>query len=267
MIKTALRNALRKLGFDIVRFRNDGSAHPPDSQGDETTIIREVRPFTMTSVERIYSLIQAVRYVTANGIEGAIVECGVWKGGSMAAVAKALVQSTDLQRDLFLFDTFEGMSEPTRNDIDYEGQYALDVMREKPSYRCADAPLESVKKVLYETGYPRDKLNFIQGKVEETIPRYAPALIALLRLDTDWYESTKHELTHLFPRLANGGVIIIDDYGHWKGSRQACDEYFAKNHIPILLNRIDYTGRIAVKLPSSSVRHDGPDFFEKAPIR
>jgi hypothetical protein len=86
------------------------------------------------------------------------------------------------------------------------------------------------------------------GKVEDTIPADIPEKIALLRLDTDWYESTKHELIHLFPRLQKGGVLIIDDYGFWKGARKAVDEYFAENNIQILLNRIDDTGRMAIKL-------------------
>ena len=84
--------------------------------------------------------------------------------------------------------------------------------------------------------------------MEETIPTHIPHAISLLRLDTDWYESTKHELTHLFPLLSPGGVIIIDDYGHWQGAKKAVDEYFEENKIKILLNRIDYTGRIGVKL-------------------
>jgi hypothetical protein len=83
--------------------------------------------------------------------------------------------------------------------------------------------------------------------VEDTIPGNMPKKIALLRLDTDWYESTKHELTHLFPLLQSNGVLIIDDYGHWEGARKAVNEYISDKHIRILLNRIDYTGRIAIK--------------------
>jgi O-methyltransferase len=188
-----------------------------------------------------------VRYVSASAIAGAIVECGVWKGGSMAAIARTLLQLQDVRRDLYLFDTFEGMPEPTTKDIDYSGKHAAEVLKEDSGSRCADAPLERVKEVLYGTGYPRERIHFVRGKVEETIPASAPDSISLLRLDTDWYTSTTHELVHLFPRLAQAGVIIIDDYGHWRGSREACDEYFAKNRIPILLNRIDYTGRIALK--------------------
>ena len=87
-----------------------------------------------------------------------------------------------------------------------------------------------------------ERIHFVEGKVEDTIPAHAPERIALLRLDTDWYESTRHELEHLYPRLSRGGVLIIDDYGHWQGARQAVDEYFGDAHAA-LLNRIDYTAR------------------------
>ena len=239
--------AFNAFGLDVVRHRHEGEAFPPDFAEDETRIIRAVRPWTMTSPERIYALIQAVRYLSAAAVPGAIVECGVWKGGSMAAIAKTLLQTQEVSRDLFLFDTFEGMPAPTSHDVDYSGRHASDVLLEDIGTRCSDAPFEQVQQVLYETGYPRGKIHFVRGRVEETIPAYAPDSIALLRLDTDWYASTRHELVHLFPRLAKGGVLIIDDYGHWKGSRQATDEYFAQNRMPILLNRIDYTGRIALK--------------------
>jgi hypothetical protein len=111
-----------------------------------------------------------------------------------------------------------------------------------------DASLEIVRKALAITGYPSDKIHFIKGMVEQTTPHSAPDKIALLRLDTDWYKSTKHEMIHLFPRLSKGGVLVIDDYGHWQGSRKAIDEYLAENNVKLLLNRIDYTGRIAVKV-------------------
>lgn len=247
MIRNAIRKSLRAFGFDVIRLRNPENQYPPDFRQEEIDIVQKVRPWTMTGPERIYALIQAVRHVSANAIPGAIVECGVWKGGSMAAIARTLIQARDLTRELYLFDTFEGMPEPTAQDIDYSGKSAAKVLVEDEGTRCAGAPLGDVKKVLYETGYPKDRIHFVQGKVEETIPQSAPESISLLRLDTDWYESTAHELVHLFPRLSRGGIIIIDDYGHWKGCRQACDEYFRQNRIPIFLNRIDYTGRIALK--------------------
>jgi O-methyltransferase len=247
MIKKVVHKSFRLFGLDVVRFRRPDQEFPSDFDEQEREIIRKVRPWTMTSSERIYALIQAVRYVSAKAVPGAIVECGVWRGGSMAAIARTLIEAGDLRRDLYLFDTFEGMSEPTAKDIDYSGKLASEVLGEDEAMRCADAPLEEVRRVLFETGYPMERIHFVKGKVEETIPLNAPNSISLLRLDTDWYESTAHELNHLFPRLSPSGVIIVDDYGHWKGSRQACDEYFRQNEIPILLNRIDYTGRIALK--------------------
>jgi hypothetical protein len=246
MIKGLIHRFFRLFGLDVIHFPPRETIRPSDFRDDEAEIVQAVRSWTLTGPERIYALIQAVRYISRNGIAGAVVECGVWKGGSMAAAARTLMQMGDVSRELYLFDTYEGMSDPTTSDIDYSGKHAEEVMRIDPGYRC-NAPLEIVREVLYGTGYPKEKIQFVRGKVEDTVPGLAPEQIALLRLDTDWYESTRHELVHLFPRLARAGVIIIDDYGHWRGSRQACDEYFGENRIPILLNRIDYTGRIALK--------------------
>ena len=113
------------------------------------------------------------------------------------------------------------------------------------------SPIEETRRNVLSTGYSPDRVHFVKGPVEQTIPANAPETIALLRLDTDFYESTRHELIHLFPRLVPGGVLIIDDYGHWEGARQAVDEYFKENKIRMLLNRVDYTGRIGVKTVSS----------------
>jgi O-methyltransferase len=246
MIKDAIHRSFRVFGLDLVRYRDYKNEVPPDFREDETAIVRSVRPWTMTTPERVYALIHAVRYVTANRIPGAMVECGVWKGGSMAAVAKTLIAAGDLQRELYLFDTFQGLPAPTSSDIDYSGKKAAEVIAADPAYLCV-APLDMVRTVMNGTEYPAECIHYVQGRVEETIPAEAPECISLLRLDTDWYESTKHELTHLFPRLSRNGVIIIDDYGHWAGSRQACDEYFSEQRVPILLNRIDFSGRMGLK--------------------
>ena len=109
-----------------------------------------------------------------------------------------------------------------------------------------------MKESVGSINYPAHKIHFIKGKVEDTIPEQSPEKIALLRLDTDWYESTKHELIHLFPRLAIGGVIIIDDYGHWQGARKAVDEYLAEHQIALMLHRVDVTARIGIFYPLSS---------------
>lgn len=246
-----IKQFVRKLG--PIRAQNPAEEVCfPDVPLHLIEVYKKVSPFTMTSPERIFALCEAVKYVHENCIEGDIVECGVWKGGSMMAVAETLLASGDASRNLYLFDTFDGMTPPTDKDVDIEGVEATnllgrsDKMDEKSAWCCAS--LETVKSTVTSTGYPREKIHFIKGMVEQTIPASAPQNISLLRLDTDWYESTKHEMEHLFPRLAKGGVLIIDDYGHWQGAREAVDEYFEGNKVRILLNRIDYTGRIAVKI-------------------
>jgi hypothetical protein len=205
----------------------------------------------MTSPERIRALCSAVRYIEQAGIEGAVVECGVWRGGSMMAAARTLSNVGSAKRDLYLFDTFEGMTEPGPHDIALTGETAKCLLEQ--SARTEDnmvwcyAPMERVAKALTLTGYPHALVHLIPGRVEETLAAAAPERIALLRLDTDWYESTREELHVLFPRLARGGVLIIDDYGHWQGARRAVDEYVNAHQLKLLLHPIDYTGRIAVK--------------------
>src|SRR5262249_24687489 len=223
------------------RYRTDG--FPPDFEDDEVAIIRAVEPFTMTGTERVQALIRAVKYIVANQIPGDFVECGVWKGGSVMAMALTLLHLSRPDRHLYLFDTFSGMTRPAEIDVDYLGQSANDVLEQVRSVASED----EVRSAVYSTGYGHSHIHFVRGPVEETIPAYAPPQVALLRLDTDWYSSTRHELIHLFPRLVSQGVIIVDDYGHWRGARAAVDQYFAQNAIPILLHRIDYTGRIGVK--------------------
>ena len=157
-----------------------------------------------------------------------------------------------MDRNLYLFDTFEGMPKPGGVDVSFNGTKAIQLFDEQKvtddSSALCYASLEEVKDIVFSSGYDKTKIHFIKGKVEDTLPDNAPEVISLLRLDTDWYESTMCELVHLFPRLSPGGVIIIDDYGHWLGARQATDEYLAQNNVRLLLNRIDYSGRIGVKI-------------------
>jgi len=256
MMRKSIKAILNSFGYNVVKyndqFLNNESPLPSDFEQETARIIELVKPYTMTSPERLNSLINSVKYIVNNKIDAPFVECGVWKGGSMMAVAYMLKELADTQRELYLFDTFEGMTAPTDKDIAHfnvDAKALLDSEDEKKReiYRCY-ASLEEVKNNLYSTNYSSDKIHFVRGKVEETIPDCAPEKIALLRLDTDWYESTRHELEHLFPRLVPGGVIIIDDYGYWKGCKQATDEYIQNHKIPLLLNRIDSTGRIGIKL-------------------
>jgi O-methyltransferase len=245
-----VQKILKKFNYE-VRKVNKPVALPTDFEEFHQSLYRKVSPFTMTGPERIFSLIEAIRYIEKNAIEGAIVECGVWKGGSMMAVAETLLQCKNPARDLFLYDTFEGMPPPGELDKTHEGIEAarlLDRNTDKEKNLVwAYSSLEDVKAAMRSTGYPENKIQYIPGKVEETIPGNIPGKIALLRLDTDWYESTRHELVHLFPLLRTGGILILDDYGYWQGARRAADEYFQENKIPIFLARIDDTGRIAIK--------------------
>jgi hypothetical protein len=251
MLKFAMkgvRQVVRGLGFDLVRFNE----LPTDLDPTIAEIVSAVKPYTMTSIQRLIGLCEAVRYLVRNRIAGDIVECGVWRGGSMMAVARTLVSQGETSRSLHLFDTFAGMTEPSERDVSLLGQSASHLMRtanrsEESSVWCL-ASIEEVQHNMASTGYPRAQVHYVQGRVEETIPKHAPQAIALLRLDTDWYESTRHELEHLFPLLVRGGVLILDDYGHWKGAKEAVDEYFAKLGRSPLLQRLDYSGRLAIKV-------------------
>jgi len=242
----------RAVGYAWRRFA-PLDAFVPESNEEDLQLIREVKPFTMTSPERIYGLLAAVRYLEMNGISGDIVECGVWKGGSMMAVVKALLARKSTERELYLYDTFAGMTAPSNRDSSkFERkttQESFDSMQEGDgTCKWCFSSLEETRRNVTSVGYPEGKIHFIKGPVEETIPKTIPDRIALLRLDTDFYESSKHEMVHLFPRLVSGGVLLLDDYGHWEGQRLAVDEYLSEHKIPLLLNRLDYAGRIGTKL-------------------
>ncbi len=213
-------------------------------------LFRHCEPYTLTSVDRMYGLYKATEYVSKASIPGTIVECGVFKGGSIMLAALTLLKFEDTDRELYLYDTFKGMTKPTDEDLDMRGEAAHDVWKasQRTDYNeWTYAPLDFVQKNMNSTHYPPEKIKYVQGPVEETLPEKTPEKIALLRLDTDWYESTYHELIHLYPLLSPGGVLIIDDYGHFKGTRKAVDQYIEENNLKLLLNRIDYSARVAVK--------------------
>lgn len=229
----------------------------PEIEAWQTAILQSVQHTTMTSPQRVLAFCQAIEHVTRLGLPGAIVECGVWRGGSMAAAARTLLQLGQPDRELWLYDTFEGMSPPTEQDHDFLGREAAVLMAEQSPSQADSiwcrSELDEVQTNLSETGYPTDRIRYVVGPVEETLASQFPTRIAVLRLDTDWYESTRCELETLFPRLVPGGILIVDDYGHWEGCRRAVDEYLERNGIPMFLHRIDYTGRLGVKphAPSS----------------
>lgn len=249
-MSSIFNKVLGRFGYQITPVDKNNKL-PTDFDDIHRSIWNKIHPFTMTSPERVYSLIESVKYIERASIAGEIVECGVWKGGSMMAVIETLLIHNNQSRSLYLYDTYEGMSEPTEFDVDFASQSASSQLsqREKDEKDVvwAYSPLEAVQQRIFSTSYPKEKIHFIKGKVEETIPGTIPEKIALLRLDTDWYESTRHELEYLFPLLSTGGILILDDYGHWAGAKKAVDEYFNKHQLKGMLQRIDNTGRIYIK--------------------
>lgn len=221
----------------------------PDMEPAFVQLHKQCSAYTLTSLERMYGLYKGIEHVSTHCIGGDIVECGTWRGGSCMLAALTLLQFNDTQRKLYMYDTFEGMTDPTVADVDYNDEHAsLRLTAEHPSFESiANAPLDEVRHNMEKTGYPLGQMVFVKGRVEDTIPQNAPDQIAVLRLDTDWYESTHHEMKWLFPRMACGGVLIVDDYGHWKGAKCAVDAYLVEHQIPMMLHRVDYTGRFGIK--------------------
>jgi len=223
---------------------------PSDISESDRAILARIACFTMTSVERQIALIDATRYVVRRRIPGSLVECGVWRGGSVMAALLTLIDEGVMDRDVYLYDTFSGMTPPVDVDKTFDGTLArthLERDVSRTGYWCV-AHLDEVRRNVLSTGYPEHQIHFVKGPVEETLPTCSPTdAVALLRLDTDWYESTKHELTHLFPKVSQGGVVIVDDYGHWQGAKLAVDEFLQQSSDVYYLHRIDYTGRLLIK--------------------
>jgi hypothetical protein len=219
---------------------------PGDLDADFVPLYKQCRPFTMTSAERLFAVYKAMQYLAAAEVPGDVVECGVWRGGSSMMAVLSAAAAGDTCRRAFLYDTFEGMTRPGSQDgkharLRWEHGIASD------HNEWCYAPLEDVRNNMLATGLDEKRLCLVKGPVESTLYETVPKRIALLRLDTDWYASTKVELEVLYPLLSVGGVLIIDDYGHWAGSRQAVDEFFGNGGMSLLFHRVDDTARVAVK--------------------
>lgn len=203
-------------------------------------IVPEVHDFTQLSIEAMWSLYEAIRYIVARGVKGDFVDCGVFFGGSAMLMAQTLLALKDVSRELWLYDSFQGFV--GQEAADDETWYGDSIRTRFPDFdSIAMANVES-------TGYPVERIRLVKGDIEQTAKDNRNEAIALLRLDTDTYHSTKAELEHFYPKVVQGGVLIIDDYGHAFGARRATDEYFAEPARRILLHRVNFTNRIAVKL-------------------
>jgi len=243
-IAEIVNKVLSPLGVKIARTKTKNfpkKVFPVEASERDLEILNTVLRFdkpdkalTMTSMERVWAVIQATKYIVHNNIEGDFVECGVWRGGCALAMAMVL---SDLKSDkkIYLFDTFEGMTMPTEFDKTRYGTHALDthVPNDKgglSSHRWAYASLEDVKEQFINNSVQSAAV-FIKGDVLKTLksPENIPKKISLLRLDTDFYESTKLEMDILFPKIEKNGILLIDDYGDWQGCKKAIDEYFESN--------------------------------------
>ena len=221
----------------------------PELGPEDKELLAAASGLSMTSPIARWEFIQAIRYIEANGIGGDIVECGVWRGGNLV-IAGLLRERLGFDRQIWAFDTFAGMTAPSV--ADFKPGEDLDVEKKFTSLDRGDRNewcLASEQEVLanFEERVGNRNLRTVKGPVEETLakPDNVPERIAILRLDTDFYESTKAEMEILYPRLEKGGVLIVDDYGEWAGARKAVDEYFAGQHV--WLHYVTHTVRLMIK--------------------
>ncbi len=253
-ISEAIKNFLNRYNFKIEHAnswykRNEHRI--AEISNDELKILKEITNFSMSTPANHWAIIQSLKHIKENDIKGDIVECGVWRGGNLI-LFKKIIDKLNLEKKIFAFDTFEGMPEPGKEDFDLKNINAEKIYKnyKKKDLKWCFSNIDEVKSNVskfFKNDYKN--FNFIEGKVEETLmyEENLPQSISLLRLDTDFYESTKKELEILYPRLSKGGVLIIDDYGHWQGSRKAVDEYFNLEKDFLWFHRIDYASRLHIK--------------------
>ena len=242
---------IKETDFQLLMSHQNLLAGFDDLDPSFKPIMNSVKSFTMTSTERMFDLYKTIEYLVRADIPGDIVECGVWRGGSMMLVAKTLLLLKDTNRTLYCFDTFEGHPKPDSTwDIDLWGNNALDEWRKYQKKGTNNnwgfVSIDEVQRNMESTGYPKEKIVLIKGRVENTAASLQKKALSLVRLDTDWHASTKVGLEEFWPKISNGGMLIVDDYGHYKGQRKAVDEFFEKN--PVMMHRIDYSCRSILKI-------------------
>ena len=251
--KKIVKKFLRSLNYDLVKFKKVSRSYPAELTSAECEIIEYIleNNLTMASFERLLATLMTCKYVITNDIEGDFVECGVWRGGN-SIVAAEMIKLYGSDKMVWLYDTFAGMTQPTEVDIDLQGIKAYeeyDSSKMNGYNKMYYASLDDVKEQFRIRNLLELNVRFIQGDVAVTLnsEHLLPKKISVLRLDTDWYESTKVELEILYPKLSVGGCLIVDDYGHWEGSRRAVDEYFNSFKPKPYFQYIDYTGRLILK--------------------
>ena len=263
MVIHRLRKIFNKFGIEISRFEANTS-FPWEADAEEIKLIEDLMALnssnkfnerlTMCSIKRLWAAISATKYVIREKIEGDIIECGVWRGGCSIAIAKT-IKRLNSQKKIILYDTFAGMTRPTKEDVKAKNKKQAikkynDLNRDGYNNWCY-ASLEEVKSNFKKYGV-FDIASFKKGDISILLKekkQELPNKISLLRLDTDWYESTKDEMNILYPKISKNGILLVDDYGSWQGARKAVDEYFESVGSPIPMQWVtDYTGRGFVKI-------------------
>lgn len=260
LMKQIVGSLVNSLGFEIRRksshIRRTGHyGFGYDLEQEAYDNILKVLSHTMVGYERLMTLYHQAVFCERNGVPGSFVECGTWKGGAVGLMALANLQHANKRRHLHLFDSFEGVPEP---DAAVDGEAALAVAREVGGgtdgqlvgLPLSVGTLEANKELLERTiGYDADYLHYHKGWFQNTLPERAHEVgeIAILRLDGDWYASTKICLDYLFDRVVTGGFVIIDDYGSYDGCRKAVDEFIQARGLKSFLNHVDFTGRYLIK--------------------
>lgn len=264
----SIRNVEHEVGRHVAPHADIAAMAPEFEES-----YRIAQRYTCSSPPVAYALYRSVAHVVHTATPGDVVECGVGLGGSAYLAARSLRELDDTGRWLWLYDTFDGHWEPpgaddgyvadddrtrllratarrNRTNIERDGRQAA--AWTEPGHVGAD----EVRRLVERSGYPAGNVRIVEGLVQQTIPATRPDAVAILRLDTDFYESTLHELQHLYPLLSPGGVLIVDDYGKHLGATRAVDEYFSGVTSPPLLVRLDTQGCLGVKPAPTPA--DGP---------
>jgi uncharacterized protein YpiB (UPF0302 family) len=250
-----LKKVLFSAGFNLTRVSNSANK-PVELSKDENKIIDYVRAnnLSMCTTLNLQQTAIACKYIVINKIPGDFVECGVYRGGN-ALIAAKIFDMHKINKKVYLFDTFSGMTKPTKYDLRISDNSSMLTkylsLRQKDHTDWAYASIEEVKENFKKAKLLKDNIVFVKGEVEKTLDQSSniPNSISFLRLDTDWYQSTKKELDILYDKLVSGGILVIDDYGHFSGARKAVDEYFKKHSPAPFLSLIDNSARIGLKVP------------------
>lgn len=165
-------------------------------------------------------------------VDGCVIECGVWRGGMSAGMAEVLGP----HRDYYLFDSFEGLPPATEEDGTKAKDYQADTESRYYHDNCR-APIALAEKAMRLSGVP--KYEIVKGWFSDTVKEFAPPReIAILRLDGDWYDSTRVVLESLFKHLAKDGIVIVDDYYAWDGCSRAVHDHLSRNRLAARIKQV-----------------------------